>query len=392
MRMHKFVERALKKLSKLDEQQIRSLLHDLAAENERLEVVLDSMNDGVLVCDNENRLLLTNKAADRLLPMWRNESGGDVLMWDVIKDEDIAAFVRETLESDESVVDREFTLNHGTNDRILSLSIVPLVQAGRIEGNLLRVEDISEKRAREARLRRAESLASLTTLAAGVAHEIKNPLGSIGIHLQLVNKALSGQSHVEPDSINGYLEVIGEEVERLNRIVVDFLFAVRPMDVHPVDTSLNRLIGEMVDFVQHELEQEHINLSLYLDDSLPELKIDEKYFKQALLNLIKNAIAAMPDGGELSISTEVQGDDALMKISDTGFGMSDDVINKIFEPYFTTRDSGSGIGLTIVYKIVREHAGEITVNSEEGRGSTFTISLPIPQREMHLIGWEGDSQ
>lgn len=388
--MSKFVQRALEKLPKLDRDQIRALLEDLAAENERLEVVLDSMNDGVLVTDTEHQLILTNKAVERLLPLNRSESSNS-LVWDTIGDEDIAQFVRRTLERQESVSDREFTLNFADAVRILSLSIAPLVQAGCIEGNLLRVEDISEKRAREARLRRAESLASLTTLAAGVAHEIKNPLGSIGIHLQLINKAVEGQTHVEPGAIKDYLDVIGEEVERLNRIVVDFLFAVRPMDVNPVDTGLNTLIEEMMDFVRYELEQQGIALKLDLDDTLPELKIDEKYFKQALLNLIKNAIAAMPEGGELTVSTQKRGDEVTLRFSDTGVGIPDDVIDKIFEPYFTTRESGSGIGLTLVYKIIREHLGEISVNSQEGRGTAFTITLPVPQRETHLIDWKGES-
>ncbi len=389
--MSKFVQRALKKLSKLDRDQIRSLLEDLAVENERLEVVLDSMNDGVLVTDTEHQLLLTNKAVERLLPLVRSESVG-CLVWEAIEDEDIASFVQRTLERQESISDHEFTLNFGETVRILSISIAPLVQAGCIQGNLLRVEDISEKRAREARLRRAESLASLTTLAAGVAHEIKNPLGSIGIHLQLINKAIDGREHVEPNSIKDYLDVIDEEVERLNRIVVDFLFAVRPMDVNPVDTGINTLIEEMMDFVRYELEQQGIALRLDLDENIPELKIDEKYFKQALLNLIKNAIAAMPEGGELTVSTYRRGDEVILRFSDTGVGIPDDVIDKIFEPYFTTRESGSGIGLTLVYKIVREHFGEISVNSQEGHGASFTITLPVPQRETHLIGWKGDHE
>ncbi len=387
--MNKFVKRALKKFSKLDREQIRSLLEDLAGEHERLEVVLDSMNDGILVSDTRHCLMLTNKPAERLLPILRTESGGESVVWESIGDDDVAAFVRDALQNDASVSEYEFTVSNGDTDRILSITITPLVHAGRIEGNIILVKDVSEKRAREARLRRAESLASLTTLAAGVAHEIKNPLGSIGIHLQLANKALSGESSVEPDSIRQYLSVIGEEVDRLNRIVVDFLFAVRPMDVNPVEASLNDVIEELTEFVSPELEHNSITLELDLADELPRVEIDEKYFKQALLNLVKNAIAAMPDGGTLRFASQRRDDTVELRISDTGIGMSEDVMEKIFEPYFTTRDTGSGIGLTLVYKIVREHHGDIAVSSQEGNGTAFTISLPVPQREMHLIGWEG---
>ncbi len=387
--MNKFVKRALKKFKKLDREQIRSLLEDIASEHERLEIVLDSMTDGILVSDTEHRLLLTNKPAERLLPLLRNESSGEPFVWQSIADQDVAEFIRTSLENNDSVNEYEFTVSNGGTDRILSVSITPLVHSGRIEGNIVLVKDVSEKRAREARLRRAESLASLTTLAAGVAHEIKNPLGSIGIHLQLANKALSGESRVEPESIRQYLSVIEEEVDRLNRIVVDFLFAVRPMDVNPVDACLNDVIEDLTEFVKPELEQNGISLELELAEDLPRLELDEKYLKQAMLNLVKNAIAAMPNGGTLRIVSETHDDEVILRICDTGVGMSEEVMNKIFEPYFTTRDSGSGIGLTLVYKIIREHYGDITVSSQEGHGTTFSISLPVPQRETHLIGWEG---
>lgn len=389
--MNKFVKRALKKFTKLDRDQIRSLLEDLASEHERLEIVLDSMNDGILVSDTDHRLMLTNKPAERLLPLLRTESSGEPLVWQSIADEDVSAFVRDSLQNDDAVNEYEFTVTNGDTDRILSISITPLVHSGSIEGNIVLVKDVSGKRAREARLRRAESLASLTTLAAGVAHEIKNPLGSIDIHLQLANKALSGESRVEPESIRQYLNVIGEEVDRLNRIVVDFLFAVRPMDVNPVDASLNEIIEDLTEFVKPELDQNGIALELELSDELPHLDLDEKYMKQALLNLVKNAIAAMPEGGTLRLVSALRDDVVVLRICDTGVGMSEEVMNKIFEPYFTTRDNGSGIGLTLVYKIVREHHGDITVSSQEGSGTSFTISFPVPQREMHLIGWEGEN-
>ncbi len=388
--MRKFVERALHKLSKLDLDQIRNILGDLARENERLEVVLDSMNDGVFVVDTDGVLIMNNKAGERLLPLKSAETDSSRI-WNVIGDKQIAAFIEKTLQDQESLRDREFTLDASGSVRVLSVSVLPLVQKGKIEGTLLHVEDVSEKRAREARLRRAESLASLTTLAAGVAHEIKNPLGSIGIHLQLVNKVLDASESSEAESLREYLEVIAEEVDRLNSIVVDFLFAVRPMDIQLQDSDLHELIQEMVDFVGYELDAADIELVLDLDETVPAMRLDEKYFKQVLINLIKNAIHAMPDGGELRISTENRSDEVLLRVRDTGIGMSSDVIHKIFEPYYTTRDDGSGIGLTLVYKIIREHMGDIAVASEEGKGSTFTVCLPVPQREQHLIGWNGDT-
>ncbi len=388
--MRGFVKRALEKLSKLDSEQIEHLVQDLAEENERFAVVLDSMNDGVMVTDEEHRVLLVNKGAERLLPLVTGRIIGDRLLWEVIADEDIASFVRDVLASEESVADQEFALENAGTTRLLSCSILPLVQAGRIRGNVLHFVDISEKRGREARLRRAESLASLTTLAAGVAHEIKNPLGSIGIHAQLIAKlvdSLSEETAIRRP-VAEYLEVINEEIDRLNRIVVDFLFAVRPMDTHLVNEDLNNLTTDLLNFVQYELEQNGIELVQDLDPALPIVNLDQRYFKQALLNIIKNAIHAMPDGGALRVSTQTRGDRVLLRVSDNGVGMTEEVMNKIFEPYFTTRDFGSGIGLTLVYKVVKEHMGDISVISKEGRGTTFTITLPVPPSRRELITWK----
>lgn len=389
--MRGFVKRAIEKLSKLDERQIEQLMQTMALENERLAVVLDSMNDGVIVTDETHNLLLVNKAAERLIPFAPGRIIGDRSVWEVIADDDISDFVRRTLESDDSVSDREFALDHGGTTRILSCSIMPLVQAGHVRGNILQVLDISEKRGREARLRRAESLASLTTLAAGVAHEIKNPLGSIGIHTQLIAKLVSALDEEQRSTISGYLDVIDEEIERLNKIVVDFLFAVRPMDIRLEPGSINELLRDLLNFVRFELEQADIDLITDLDEDIPTLNIDAKYLKQAFMNLIKNAIAAMPQGGMLRVATQRRGDQAVIRVSDNGVGMSDEVLAKIFEPYFTTRDFGSGIGLTLVYKVIKEHIGDISVISKEGHGTTFTITLPVPQTEKHLIGWEGSN-
>ncbi len=387
--MRKFIARALKKLPKLDKAQIHALIYDLASENEQLEVVLNSMNDGVIVADVEHYVLFANKAAERVVPVAPGD-WYDRVIWDYIQDPDISSFVRETLVNQESVMDREFTLDNNGFTRILSCSIMPLVRNGQIHGSILRIEDISEKRGREARLRRAESLASLTTLAAGVAHEIKNPLGSIGIHIQLIQRALNGQGEIDREAIENNLNVINEEIDRLNKIVVDFLFAVRPMDINLEERDLNAVVGDLLEFVQPELEQAGIQLERSFEPDLPTLNLDEKHFKQALLNIVKNAIAAMPDGGTLRVASQLSGEMVVLRISDNGVGIADDVLGKIFEPYFTTKDFGSGIGLTLVYKVIKEHMGDIAVISEEGKGTTFTITLPIPQKEQHLLSWKGE--
>ncbi|MDR1100558.1 MAG: PAS domain S-box protein [Treponema sp.] len=404
--MRDFYKRALKKLNKLTDEQSKTLLVAAAAEVDRLETVMDSLADGILVCDTKYNLVMVNKYAERFLPMGSSEPGNGPL-WQMVRDERIADFLERTLSGGDRVEEREFDIEVKDINRLLSISVLPLVQEHQVTGSLIYIEDITEKRGREARLRRAENLASLTTLAAGVAHEIKNPLGSISIHIQLMKKAIDKNRELfvnahpggtdsigqEPvpyfDLLDKYIAVVNEEVDRLNHIVVDFLFAVRPMDMELREGDINALITELVEFVWYELEQNHIECVLELEKDIPLILFDERYMKQALLNLIKNAQSAMPEGGSLKIKTEKTDMNILVNVFDTGVGISEENLSKIFEPFFTTRETGSGLGLTLVFKIIREHEGEISVKSRMGAGTCFTITLPMPQKDRRLITYGG---
>ena len=406
--MKQAIKRALQILAKLnDTEQLHSLFLSMVNDVERMESVLDSLTEGILVCDSKHNLIRANKFSERLLPLTRR--GEDpVPLWHCITDEEIAAFLKEALLSGDRIDGREFETDVKGIYRLLLISIFPLVKDYRITGSLVHVEDITEKRRKEARMRQAESLASLTTLAAGVAHEIKNPLGSISIHIQLLQKAFAKNeelyyfSHPEdrPDPnfsagekgptayfsvFHRYINVINEEIDRLNHIVVDFLFAVRPMTLNVHEANFNAFIREVADFTAYELEEARVTLELKLDEYLPLLDFDEQVMKQAMLNLIQNAVAAMDGGGKLTIKTEWKDNEAMVSVIDTGRGIPEENLVKIFEPYFTTKERGSGLGLTLVFKIIREHRGEITVASKEGEGTCFTIILPIPQRERRLL-------
>ena len=385
--MRKFIQKAFNKFDKLNKEQIKSLFYSLASENELLEIVLSSMTDGVMVTDSDHRILFLNKSAERVFPLIK----GDVLekiIWEVIYDSEVSSFLKKSLKNQEKVVDKEINLEIGGSVRVLSSTIMPLVKEGLIQGNLFHIEDVTEKKNKEARLRRAESLASLTTLTAGVAHEIKNPLGSIGIHIQLIQKSLKKTNDIPVDTINNYLDIVNEEVQRLNGIVVDFLFAVRPMDTHLEKHNLNNIITDLLEFVHFEIDESHVKIINELCDNIPLLLLDEKYLKQAILNIIKNALNAMPEGGELKIKTEEVGNNVVLTFADNGIGIPEENIAKIFEPYFTTKEFGSGLGLTLVYKIIKEHNGEITINSKENEGTSFIISFPVTQEKHKLLSWK----
>jgi len=395
--MTRFFKRAIEKVSRLDSEQSRILLNSVFQENERLDAVLDSMTDGIMVCDTSHNLVLFNKAAERLFAFPINESLEKPL-WSTIHDEEISDFLKQVLLGDDRIYDREFTIDSKGSIKILSISVMPLVVERSIKGNLVHFEDITEKRAKEARLRRAENLASLTTLAAGVAHEIKNPLGSISIRMQLLQKSLSNFSHTntmeqkDHEMIKKHIDVVNEEIERLNRIVVDFLFAVRPMNIELELTNLNMLLVEVIDFMKYELESLSVITEFELEENLPLIPLDKRFIKQAILNLVKNSLAAMKNGGALCFTTKSENDDIKLVIEDTGEGISEENLAKIFEPYFTTRDSGSGLGLTLVFKIIREHSGEISVRSKLNEGTAFTLSFKKPSSEHKLLSYDSNDE
>ena len=412
--MRQFVKRALQRISELDNKKGYDFIITASREIDRLETVLESLPGGVLVCDTSHKLVLANKAARRLLSIVSYEQARETV-WSVIPCDLVAEHIAGELVAAGKAEEREFEVDVAGRQRLLSVSIMPLVQNRRVSGSLILVEDVTEKKGREARMRRMENLASLTTLAAGVAHEVKNPLGSISIHVQLIGKALAAQeklclsSHAEelPETqsapagdknrpcepaahfaqINKYLGIVNEEVERLNAIVVDFLFAVRPMNAKLLRGNINAFIAELSEFVSHELKEAGISITLILDENLSELDFDAGLLKQAMLNLINNAAAAMSGGGELTIATGEKDGEAEIIISDTGTGIPEENLSKIFEPYFTTKDSGTGLGLTLVFKIVKEHGGEISVKSQMGKGTVFTITLPVPQASTRLIAF-----
>jgi signal transduction histidine kinase len=384
----------LQKFNKLSQEQAFSIFTHAIEEIDRFKTILDSITLGLLVCNEQHKLLLTNKSAEHLLLIDDYDEGAEPV-WFLIKDQAIEDFLCQALPSGDRVEDREFLFSSKNKpNRLLNFNVLPLVKEYKVIGSLIIVEDITGKKTREENIRRVENLASLTTLAAGVAHEIKNPLGSMSIHIHLLQKILEKdkkkyeeKSNAAPayEDIANHLSVLNEEIDRLNRIVVDFLFAVRPMDLTLVSGNINTLIRDILSFVQYELDELHIICVSELQNELPLVDFDRHYMKQALLNLVKNAIEAMSPGGILTIKTEVSDNGVVISIGDTGSGISEENQAKIFEPYFTTKNMGTGLGLTLVFKIIQEHKGEIALRSGEGRGTVFIITLPISRRQRRLL-------
>jgi PAS domain S-box-containing protein len=381
-----FIQRVFNKIDKLDAAKIKKIISELSTEKELYKLVFDSLIEGVVVTNRDSVVIFANRTMEAFIsmPVERIYSR-DIGYCNF--DPEIREVIDGALTGSEHVVDREIHL--GRTDQRIILSVLPLLSNGEAEGHVIIFVDITEKRKREMQLRQVEGLAALTTLSAGVAHEIKNPLTSIDIHIQLMKKELAKLESEEIKNMSNLLVIVKEEVDRLNSIVQDFLFAVRPMSMSSGMEDINDLVKEMVQFLKYEVEERDIDFILELDEDLPTVLVDAKYLKQALLNIIKNAIEAIHEKGEIHIKTDSTEDgDVAVHIIDNGEGIPENKMGKIYDPYFTTKKFGSGLGLVIVYKIIKELGGQLKVQSKEGVGTRFSIELPVLEKKKKLLTYE----
>ena len=381
-----FIQKVFQKLEKLDHNKIKDIMVELSTEKELYKLVFDSMIEGVIVTNKDNKVILINKAMEDFISISEKRIHFQELEYCNF-DPEIKEFLDLSIAENRKLLEKEVHLHR--TDKTFTLSILPLLTNNETVGHVIIMVDITEKKMREFQLRQAESLAALTTLSAGVAHEIKNPLTSIDIHIQLLNREIQKFKPGKVKNVKNLLAIVKEEIDRLNSIVQDFLFAVRPMSMNLSRENVNDILKDMIDFLKYELEEADIKVMLDLDEEIPTVLVDSKYLKQALLNIIKNSIEAIKDGGEIRIKTEGESDgDVIIDIMDTGEGIPESIMGKIFEPYFTTRKSGTGLGLVIVYKIIKELGGDIKINSKEGEGTIFSVKLPFFEKKKKLLTYE----
>ena len=402
--MRSYVKRVKQKAEKLSKEQVLSLLEDVVDENESLYSVLESLSTGLLIINDDFQLLRYNQIAESWLPFSERLEdilGSDKAIFEYIEDEDIAGFLRKCLEKNITNSSEDFsTVTPGGSVRFLTVTISPLINEGELNGKMILVRDITEKKNQDILLHRMENLANLTNLAAGMAHEIKNPLGAISIHIQLIQKALEKARENRdklsaPKFVEDHIYVGNEEIEHLNKLVMDFLLAVRPVKAQLELKEPDKLIENLISFFKPEFNDEGIEVTFKASESGTRILLDEKLFRDVIMNISQNALAALKSkfsskesGGKFCISNTVRDNKFIITIADNGCGMSEESLSKIFEPYYTTKANGTGLAMTMVYKIIKEFSGEIIVDSKEGQGTAFTISFPIPQKDVKLLSSE----
>jgi len=406
--MQEFSKRVSQKLSKLSENQIQDIVEAISAQNEMVDSIFQSLSTGLIIVDEKFHITKINKAAERYLPFSAHpEKSENLFVWDIVDDDEISKFLKTNFETEKTNVSDEFTTaTSGGSIRFLDISISPLVHRKCLCGSIIRVEDVTEKRNQEIRLHRMEAMASLTNIAASVAHEIKNPLGAISIHIQLIQKAIKKRREADgmlpdPKFAEHYLDVVNQEIDNLNKIVVDFLMAVRPISAQLALVNPNNLLEQFVSFFKPEFTEKNIMVESDFCKDCPRILIDEKLFREVIVNLAQNSLAAITKRieefnslvpGLIQISTKVKDEMFVLRFRDNGSGMDEQTAARVFEPYFTTKANGTGLGMAMSYKIIKEFSGDISVKSVIGEGTEFTISIPVPQKDKRLLTYKGNGK
>jgi PAS domain S-box-containing protein len=410
-----FLEKVLGRIGRLDKEGLQTVVERLARERTFLETLFNTIEDGVLVVDETGRIIYFNAAAGRLVGLQTGAEGEHVsgilpsLEWEKL--------IRTDRRGGSRLTRHEFELEY-PRPRFISLYAAPLDgEAVGSSGVALILHDATEARQRTNEAIESERIQALTLLAASVAHEIGNPLNALHIHLQLMEREIlklrslagrgtivsasspvGGRRKVRPaesvmesadparhEKLEKYVEVCKGEIARLDYIVTQFLQAIRPTTPQIRQVSINDVVHGAVELLRPEIENRGIVIREKLARQLPPSPLDPEQIKQVLVNLVKNAIQAMTRDGILTIETTAATDGVVLSVGDTGAGIPAEQLSRIFEPFYTTKKKGSGLGLMIVKRIVRDHRGQIHVESHVGHGTVFRVWLPLYEKRPRLI-------
>jgi signal transduction histidine kinase len=361
-------------------QRLRGAQYEVSDLRGNIDRLLQDLEDAVFIFNRDGRLVFASGSVEKFLGRDRADLGGQQITVIFPPTTTLGLLVAQALQTGRTVRNRRVPMT-GPGDTPVALGVV-LLSVDTLEtlpggntgsGLLVRLRDPEAQRKLGRELQTADRLAAISRISGGVAHEVKNPLNAILLHVEVAKaKLLRGDTDVEPQ-----MEIISREILRLDRVVKTFLDFTKPVELNLTTVPLQDLLGEIVELARPQAETTKIRVLVLNEAEGVSVRIDRDLLKQAMLNVVVNAIEAMPDGGELRFEATAGEDTAEIRVSDTGRGIPPELRDKIFRLYFTTRKEGSGIGLAMTFRIVQLHDGTIDFTSEPGKGTTFFIRLPI---------------
>ncbi len=342
-----------------------------------LSVILSSLGEGMIVTDREDRVTLLNNQAEEIFGIKRKESLGKRLA-ESLSELGVISLFRQVRNEGKEIANREIGITH-PQSKTLSATITPIrSQEGNIEGMVALFKDISSTRRMEKEVEEVARLTTLGSLSSWLAHEIRNPLNSITINLELLReeilRLIQEEAREEPLRLT---RVISDEISRLNESVHDFLSFNKLPSLNVETTDINQILDGTLALIQPEAVKRGVKIRKGYRKKLSTIQVDAKKIRQAILNIIINSIQAMPRGGELHLMTRSRGSRVEIEIRDNGLGIPENIQGKIFDFFFTTREEGAGLGLSIARRIVSEHGGDIQIESKENSGTSVILRLPL---------------
>jgi signal transduction histidine kinase len=343
-------------------------------EQGQMQKAVDRLEDGFLFLSADHRLLFMNRVAEAML----DRHGGSVvgLPFEEVLEagHPLRVALQSALNGRSGLRNALVRLAEGGHEREILVSAVPLKDARDLMGTVILLKDLESIKTFRSLVSYSVKLTALGRLMSGVAHEIKNPLNAMMLHLELLRERLGSESEGPQES----LDILQSEIRRLDRAVQGLLRFIRPQELSLVRMDLNELFAGIKALLTPEWEPRGVQFEFHRDASLPLIMADGELLHQVLLNIALNACQAMPNGGRLQVATQREGEDFVtITFTDEGVGIAPEDLEKIFTLYYTTKPEGSGMGLALAYRIVQLHDGSIEVASEPGRGTSFTVRLPV---------------
>lgn len=375
-----FVKRLKPRLPQIEKDSLYLRLLEATQENLRLEEVCGNLEEGIVITDAKGYPVFVNRRASDWIGDVRTASRQPV--WNQTQDPAFAAFLKENILAAKTRVVHDLRVL-SPREMQLRITILPQEQDEKTSFLIL-LADITSRTEQEFEAAMLSRMESLVRLAGGIAHEIGNPLNAITIHLELLKKRLSGLPDDKRKEIAGSLSDIQDETRRLDRIIRNFLKATRKPPLRFRLDNLNEVIDDALSFLKPQLDAAKIIVRFSKDKSLPAFLLDRERLYYAFMNLIKNALEAMPSGGSVKIALTHKQHCAAVTITDTGCGIAEKDLGRIFDIYYTTKPEGAGLGLMLVYDAVAEHGGRIEVASKLNKGTTFKVLLPIREPQLQL--------